>query len=81
MVLGGITPFRTDPSRAERLWLAIAVATLWLVSVGGKADSQIMPSSLALDAPEPGSNLSLEPQKPLNPFGQTYTSNPTRLLS
>jgi hypothetical protein len=25
----------TDPGRAERLWLAIAVATLWLVRVGG----------------------------------------------
>jgi len=26
----------TDPARAERLWLAIAVATLWLVRVGGE---------------------------------------------
>ena len=26
----------TDPERAERLWLAVAVATLWLVSVGGE---------------------------------------------
>jgi hypothetical protein len=26
----------TDPKRAERLWLAIAVATLWLVRVGGE---------------------------------------------
>ena len=25
----------TDPARAERLWLAVAVATLWLVRVGG----------------------------------------------
>ncbi len=25
----------TDPARASRLWLAIAVATLWVVSVGG----------------------------------------------
>jgi hypothetical protein len=29
----------TDPARAERLWLAIAVATLWVVSVGGEADA------------------------------------------
>ncbi len=71
----------TDPERAERLWLAIAVATLWLVSVGGKADAQIMPSSLAWDAPEHLSNESVEPQKPLIPFGQTYTPDPTRLLS
>jgi hypothetical protein len=27
-----------DPQRAERLWLAIAVATLWLLRVGGKAE-------------------------------------------
>lgn len=29
----------TDPRRASRLWLAIAVATLWVVSVGGEADA------------------------------------------
>jgi hypothetical protein len=27
-----------DPTRASRLWLAVAVATLWLLSVGGEAD-------------------------------------------
>jgi hypothetical protein len=27
-----------DPQRAERLWLAIAVATLWLLRVGGSAE-------------------------------------------
>jgi hypothetical protein len=30
----------TDPGRAERLWLAIAVATLWLVRVGGEDEGQ-----------------------------------------
>ena len=29
----------TDPRRAERLWLAVAVATLWLLSVGGQAEA------------------------------------------
>jgi hypothetical protein len=29
----------TDPARATRLWLAIAVATLWVVSVGGQAEA------------------------------------------
>jgi hypothetical protein len=29
----------TDHARASRLWLAIAVATLWVVSVGGEADA------------------------------------------
>jgi hypothetical protein len=36
----------TDPARASRLWLAIAVATLWVVSVGGQADASLACSSL-----------------------------------
>jgi hypothetical protein len=28
----------TDPARVSRLWLALAVATLWLVRVGGEAE-------------------------------------------
>lgn len=36
----------TDPERASRLWLAIAVATLWVVSVGGEADAALPASSL-----------------------------------
>jgi Transposase DDE domain len=36
----------TDPARATRLWLAIAVATLWVVSVGGEADARLPISSL-----------------------------------
>jgi len=36
----------TDPQRAARLWLAVAVATLWLLSVGGEADATIPPSTL-----------------------------------
>jgi hypothetical protein len=28
--------------RAERLWLAVAVATLWLVQVGGAAESEVI---------------------------------------
>jgi hypothetical protein len=35
-----------DPERAERLWLAITVATLWAVSVGGEADANLPVSSL-----------------------------------
>ena len=35
-----------DPERAERLWLAIAVATLWAVSVGGEVDASLPASSL-----------------------------------
>lgn len=40
----------TEPDRAARLWLAVAVATLWLVSVGGAADASIPPTiDLELD--------------------------------
>ena len=34
------------PDRAARLWLAVAVATLWLLSVGGEADETILASTL-----------------------------------
>jgi hypothetical protein len=30
-----------DPARAERLWLAVAIATWWLLSVGGEADAAL----------------------------------------
>jgi hypothetical protein len=36
----------THPERAERLWLAIAVATLWQISVGSFADANLPISSL-----------------------------------
>jgi hypothetical protein len=36
----------TNPARASRLWLAIAVATLWVVSVGGEADASLPQSGL-----------------------------------
>lgn len=36
----------TDPDRAARFWLAIAVATLWTVSVGGDAELDLPASTL-----------------------------------
>ena len=36
----------TDPQRAERLWLALAIATLYLVSIGGRAEADLPASSL-----------------------------------
>jgi len=36
----------TDPQRASRLWLVMAVATLWSLSVGGYAEAELPPSSL-----------------------------------
>ncbi len=41
----------TDPGRASRLWLAVAVATLWLLRVGGEADASIPESTLLPVAP------------------------------
>jgi hypothetical protein len=41
----------TNPQRAQRLWLAIALATLWVVSVGGEADANVPASSLT-DLPD-----------------------------
>ena len=36
----------SDPQRAARLWLAVAVATLWLLSVGGMAEATLPASTL-----------------------------------
>jgi hypothetical protein len=36
----------TRPERAARLWLAVAVATLWVLSVGGEADEDIPASTV-----------------------------------
>jgi hypothetical protein len=41
----------TDPRRAERLWLAMAVATLWVVSVGCQAEVT-QPAAVLDDLPE-----------------------------
>ena len=35
-----------DPARAERLWLAVAVATWWLLSVGGQSDAEVRLATL-----------------------------------
>lgn len=36
----------TDPERATRLWLVIAVASFWAILVGGQADANLSASSL-----------------------------------
>lgn len=81
----------TDPQRAERLWLALAVATLYLVSIGGQAEKDLPASSLTplneitLDAhtqnnltPNSG-EFSLN--NPRLEYPNSEYSNPTRLLS
>ena len=47
----------SDPQRAARLWLAVAVATLWLLSVGGMAEA-ILPVSTLLPLAEDDGPLS-----------------------
>lgn len=54
-----------DPHRAERLWLAIAVATLWMVILGGDAENssppphleQLSSQHLAFSSPLPRNRL------------------------
>jgi hypothetical protein len=36
----------SNPARAARLWLALSVATLWVISVGGEADANLQVSDL-----------------------------------
>ncbi len=40
----------TDPARVARLWLALAVATLWVISVG--SDLELGPSPVAVALPD-----------------------------
>jgi hypothetical protein len=40
----------TDPARVARLWLALAVATLWMVTLG--SDLELGPSPQQLDVPD-----------------------------
>ena len=42
----------TDPRRAQRLWLAISVATLWLVSVGSEAEDNADADAAIPDIPQ-----------------------------
>lgn len=71
----------TEPKRAERLWLAIAVATLWLVSVGGQSKTNLSVSSLSVThqtaLPEP---IELNFPSTKKPTGFPL-NQPTRYLS
>ncbi len=63
----------TRPERASRLWLAMAVATLWTVSVGGAVEASEEGAAITLDA------LTVDLCTPL-PVTPTRRSRP-RLLS
>lgn len=71
----------TDPGRAERLWLAIAVATLFLVSIGGKAEANLSASSLP-PLSQINSELELDGNSTTYPSVSSRLNNPPiRLLS
>ena len=44
----------SDPERAERLWLVLAVGTWWCLLVGGEAETEVPVQTLALVPEEPG---------------------------
>jgi hypothetical protein len=46
----------TDPLRAERLWLALALATWWCLSVGGEAEAELQVETLPELPGEPRSS-------------------------
>jgi hypothetical protein len=46
LIKSGSGIIHVDPVRAGRVWLAISVATLWLLSVGGEADETIPESTI-----------------------------------
>ena len=50
-----------DPGRAGRLWLAIAVATFWAVSVGGERESAGQEPALQPAASGPAARPDPEP--------------------
>ena len=56
----GEQPKMTDPARATRLWLVIAVATRWVVRVGGCAE-----------ADSPASMIAVLPAAPVHPSPRT----------
>jgi hypothetical protein len=58
-----------SPQRAERLWLAIAVSTLWMVILGGEAETQ-----------SPLPDLEQLPKKHIT-FSKPLNSRPPRLIS
>ena len=55
------------PERARRLWLAVAVATLWLVRVGGEAEDTIPESTCSMSSAALPSHAAAAPGDPPAP--------------
>ncbi|MCT7993726.1 transposase [Laspinema olomoucense] len=63
----------TDPNRADRHWLAIAVATLWMVSLGSKPDGSTperSPESYGSHPVEPLFESPVKPKRSLSCFSK-----------
>lgn len=74
----------TDPARAERLWLALAVATLWLVRVGGEVDAEILEGTipeLAAETLGPRGTRRQKPWRLVSVFRQGWVSILVALLT
>ncbi len=78
-----------DPTRAERLWLAVpkatakrvAVATLFLVSIGGQAEANLPPSSLPSLSEMTSDTKTVENLTPHSVASLSDPTSSTRLLS
>jgi hypothetical protein len=66
-----------DPQRVERLWLAIAVATIWLVSVGGQSQAQDSTSEQQECQPPPPSPPPQALTSRSQPDGSSHPPTPT----
>ncbi|HUY79052.1 MAG TPA: transposase [Ktedonobacterales bacterium] len=58
----------TDPARAERYWVVLAVATLWMISTGAEAEARSTASASGLPALPPGTAGAVAPPRRLSVF-------------
>lgn len=67
-----------DPNRADRHWLAMAVATLWMVSLGSQADVQPPNSSSVpqADVQPPHNSSQPDGSKEVEPYDSTVVKRP-----
>lgn len=62
----------TDPRRAERLWLVMAVATWWCLLVGGEAEAETPVETLApLPLPPPEPDAAAKAEQTVSPEAQS----------
>ena len=68
------------PARVERLWLALAVATLWVVSVGSELEVGAESERADLDVPEQGTDLDVPDLRELLGIGAPRRPRRLRLF-